>query len=175
MSAPVTFLVASPHLRGGVFEGAVILLLEHDAKGAMGLIVNAPMVQTVEDLMADAAGQRDPAWLGGPVDPTLGWCLYPDPVGLDGEIKLLPGLNVSSSLDVLRAVMASRQRYMLVLGYAGWSGGQLAEEAREGAWVWVEQDTPALLWDVPAQERWQAALDRLGVQADRIMPGGAQA
>ncbi|MBZ9750707.1 YqgE/AlgH family protein [Deinococcus sp. HMF7604] len=175
MSSPVMFLVASPHLRGGVFEGTVILLLEHDQKGAMGLIVNQPMSQSVSELLTETPGQDDPAWLGGPVDPTLGWCLYPEAVGIDGEMRLLPGLNVSSSLEVLQAVMAAGQRYMLVLGYAGWSPGQLAQEAREGAWVWVEQDSPDLLWDVPASGRWPAALARLGVTPETIMPGGAQA
>lgn len=175
MSGPLTFLVASPHLQGEVFGGTVILLLEHDAQGAMGLIVNAPTPQPVSELMAGAEGQDAPAWLGGPVDPTLGWCLYPDPLQLSGEIRLVPGLNVSSSLDVLHAVMASGQPYMLVLGYAGWSAGQLTEEARAGAWVWVEQDTPDLLWKVPPAERWGEALRRLGVTPSTIMPGGAQA
>ncbi len=175
MSGPLTFLVASPHLRGAVFGGAVILLLEHDEKGALGLIVNAPTPQPISELIEGAAGQSGPAWLGGPVDPTLGWCLYPDALELDGEIRLVPGLNVSSSLEVLHAVMESGQRYMLVLGYAGWGPGQLTEEARVGAWVWVEQDTPELLWDVPAPERWAEALRRLGVTPGTIMPGGAQA
>ncbi|WP_189057301.1 YqgE/AlgH family protein [Deinococcus daejeonensis] len=175
MSAPVTFLVASPHLRGSLFEGTVILLLEHDTKGAMGLIVNAPMTQSVQELMPELAGHPEVAWLGGPVDPTLGWCLYAQPVDMEGELRLLPGLTVSSSLDVLRAVERSGQPFMLVLGYAGWGAGQLTEEAREGTWVWVEQSTPELLWDVPAEERWQSALDRLGVDASRIVPGGAQA
>lgn len=175
MSRPLTFLVASPHLHGEVFGGAVILLLEHDLGGAMGLIVNAPAGQTVADLMPEAGGQDLPAWLGGPVDPSLGWCLYPDPLDMEGEMRLLPGLNVTSSLDVLRAVMGSGQRYMLVLGYAGWRAGQLTEEARAGAWVWVEQDTPGLLWDVPAEDRWAEALRRLGVTPGAIMPGGAEA
>lgn len=175
MSAPLTFLVASPHLQGEVFEGTVILLLEHDRKGAMGLIVNAPTPQTVAELMADAAGQNRRAWLGGPGDPTLGWCLYHHPVGLDGEIKLVDDLHLSSSLEVLRAVMASDQEYMLILGYAGWTAGQLEEEARAGAWVWVEQSTPELLWEVPAPQRWAEALKRLGVTPGTLMPGGAQA
>ncbi len=175
MSGPLTFLVASPHLHGEVFGGTVILLLEHDSKGAMGLIVNAPTPQPVSELLAGAEGQAAPAWLGGPVDPTLGWCLYPDALELDGEISLVPGLNVSSSLDVLRAVMESGQTYMLVLGYAGWGAGQLAGEARAGAWVWVEQDTPELLWNIPAPDRWNEALRRLGVVPGTIMPGGAQA
>ena len=71
--------------------------------------------------------------------------------------------------------MASDQPYMLLLGYSGWGAGQLTEEAREGTWLWVEQDMPELIWDVPVGERWQAALDRLGVNPGTIMPGGAQA
>ncbi|MFC5848726.1 YqgE/AlgH family protein [Deinococcus petrolearius] len=175
MSRPLTFLVASPHLHGGLFGGAVILLLEHDLSGAMGLIVNAPAPQTVSDLLPGAPDQDTPAWLGGPVDPSLGWCLYPEALNMEGEMRLQGGLNVTSSLDVLRAVMASGQRYMLVLGYAGWRAGQLTEEARAGAWVWVEQDTPELLWDVPPEDRWAEALRRLGVRPDAIMPGGAEA
>lgn len=175
MSGPLTFLVASPHLQGGVFEGSVILLLEHDAKGAMGLIVNTPLPQSVSELLDEFPGQQQPAWLGGPVDPSLGWCLYPDALELDGEVQLVPGLNVSSSLEILRAVIEGEQPYLLVLGYAGWGPGQLTTEAREGTWVWVEQDTPELIWEVPFEQRWEEALKRLGVKPGTIMPGGAQA
>ncbi|WP_216321600.1 YqgE/AlgH family protein [Deinococcus aestuarii] len=175
MPAPLTFLVASPHLHG-FFEGAVILLLEHDEKGAMGLVVTSPLRQTVQELLPDVpGGEAGSAWSGGPVDPTVGWCLYRESTNLPGEVRLAPGLLVTSSLDVLRAVMASGQTFMLLLGYAGWAAGQLTEEAREGTWLWVEQDTPDLLWKVSAGERWQAALDHLGVNPGTIMPGGAQA
>ena len=176
MTVPLTFLVASPHLRGSAFEGAVILLLEHDASGAMGLLVNAPLTQSVAELLPDTPTTgAGTAWAGGPVEPGVGWCLYREALNLPGEVRLVPGLYVTSSLDVLHAVMASDQPYMLLLGYSGWSAGQLTEEAREGTWLWVEQDTPELIWDVPAENRWQAALDRLGVNPGTIMPGGAQA
>ena len=175
MSVPLTFLVASPHLHG-LFGGAVILLLEHDEKGALGLVVTSPLRQTVRDLLPDLPeGGSGTAWMGGPVDPAVGWCLYRAGVDLPGEVRLTADLFVTSSLDVLRAVAASGQTFMLLLGYAGWGPAQLTEEAREGTWLWVEQDTPELLWDVPAGERWRAALDCLGVNPGTIMPGGAQA
>lgn len=178
MTVPLTFLVASPHLRGSAFEGAVILLLEHDETGAMGLLINAPLGQSVQELLPGApAGEEatGSTWAGGPVDPGVGWCLYRRALGLEGEVRLAPELLVTSSLDVLHAVMASGQPYMLLLGYTGWGPAQLTEEAREGTWLWVEQDTPELLWNVPPEQRWQAALDRLGVNPRTIMPGGAQA
>lgn len=177
MSGPLTFLVASPHLQGSVFEGAVVLLLEHDAQGALGLMVHLPSEQTVADLMPDLGGDGTAqlAWWGGPVDPSLGWCLYPFPLGLEGEVQLVEGLLVSSNLEVLRALAGGTQPYMLLLGYAGWAAGQLTEEARQGTWLWVEQDTPDLIWNVPAAERWAEALRRLGVSPDTIVAGGAQA
>lgn len=175
MSGPLTFLVASPHLRGTFFEDSVMLLLEHDQEGAMGLMINRPLPNTVADLLPDFASEQTNTWLGGPVDPAMGWCLYQNPTGLSGEIRLLNRLFVSSSLEVLQTVIATGQPYRLVLGYAGWAAGQLTDEAREGTWLWVEQDSARLLWDVPAAQCWQAALDVLGVNAATIMPGGAQA
>ena len=175
MSGPLTFLVASPHLQGSFFGGAVILLLEHDAQGAMGLMVHQEAGLSVAELLPELPQETAPVWLGGPVDPSLGWCLYREAVGKEGEVQLTEGLLVSSSQDVLHAVVAGGQAYMLVLGYAGWAAGQLTAEAREGTWLWVEQDTPELLWDVAPEARWTEALRRLGVSPETIVPGGAQA
>lgn len=176
MSGPLTFLVASPHLRGSFFEGAVILLLEHDAQGAMGLIINQPMPNPVSELLPDLRGDVSrPVWLGGPVDPSLGWCLYRKAVGLESEVELVRGLTVSSSLGVLHKVAELHEDYRLILGYAGWGAGQLTEEARDGTWLWVEEETARLIWDTPPEKCWQAALDTLGVNASTIVAGGAQA
>lgn len=171
----LTFLVASPHLQGSLFEGAVILLLEHDAQGAMGLIVNFPAGQTVGELLPEFPDETQGTGLGGPVEPGLGWCLYRWPNGAEGELRLAPDLCVTSSLEGLRAVIGSGQPYRLLLGYAGWGAGQLTEEARGGTWLWVEQRSADLIWNVPAGDRWTEALARLGVQPGTIVPGGAQA
>ncbi len=175
MSSPLTYLVASPHLRGEIFDGIVILLLEHDEIGAMGLIVNAPMNQKVSELIPNAADQHLPAWLGGPVEPTLGWCLYSKALGLINEMRLVQGLYLSNTSDALNALIKTEQFYMLILGYTGWGAGQLAEESKQGAWVWVEQTNPDLIWEVPPEKRWIRALESLGIAPKTIMPGGAQA
>lgn len=174
MAAPLTFLVASPHLTGGMFERGVVLLLEHNAGGAMGLMVNAQTDLRLGDLLSSAAGREELAWLGGPLEPHIGWCLYETSTGQAGEVRLAPNLFVTSGLEVLEVVLRQPGRFMLLLGYAGWSAGQLDREIKEGGWLWVEAD-PTLVLEVPPDERWTRALDLLGVNPASVMPGGAQA
>lgn len=172
---PLTFLVASPHLRGSFFGDSLVLLLEHSEQGAAGLVVNQPLDTPLSELMPDAANGDGTAMLGGPVQPETGWCLYGEPVRGAGELRLVPGLVATTHADTFAQVRASGQAYWLVLGYAGWTAGQLEEETRGGAWLWLEESGPDLLWHTPADERWQAALDRLGVDPSRVASGGAQA
>ncbi|MDO4264359.1 MAG: YqgE/AlgH family protein [Deinococcus sp.] len=172
---PLTFLVASPHLRGSFFGDALILLLEHTEEGAAGLVVNQPMDTPVSDLLPDAPDASGTALLGGPVQPQVGWCLYQRPVQSGGELRLAAGLMATTHAETFTQVRASGQPYRLLLGYAGWSAGQLEQETRDGAWLWLEETGPALIWDTPAADCWQAALDRLGVDPSTVASGGAQA
>ena len=172
--APLTYLVASPHLSGGMFERSVILLFEHGTEGAMGLIVNLQTDMAIGDLLPQARGRQERAWLGGPVEPQVGWCLYGRSTGISGEIRLAPDLCVTSSLEVLQQVLVQPGPFMLLLGYTGWGAGQLDSEIKEGTWLWVEAG-PELVQDTPPQDRWQRALDILGVDPNWVMPGGAQA
>mgnify|MGYP001759701563 CR=1 FL=1 len=175
---PLTFLVASPQLRGSFFGDALILLLEHTAEGALGLVVNQPLETPLSELLpegADAPAGNGAALLGGPVQPETGWCLYQRSLGAAGELQLSPGLVATAHAETFAQVRASSQRYLLVLGYAGWDAGQLEEETRSGAWLWLEEPDPFLLWDTPAPQRWQAAVNLLGIDPTRLAGGGARA
>ena len=174
MSAPLTYLIASPHMTGSMFERAVILLLEHSETGAMGLIVSLQTDMPIGELLPLAKGRTENAWLGGPVEPQVGWCLYQDSTGIQGELRLAPGLHVTSSLEVLQEVLGRDGKFMLLLGYAGWSPGQLEDETRAGNWVFLEAG-PELAMDVPPEERWDRAWQMLGVDPTSLASGGAQA
>ncbi|AFZ66147.1 YqgE/AlgH family protein [Deinococcus peraridilitoris] len=174
MTAPLTYLVASPHMVGTMFERAVVLLLEHSANGAMGLIVNLQTEMPIGELLAIAEGRTDHAFLGGPVEPQVGWCLYETPTGKPGELRLAATLHVTSGLEVLQEVLEQGGEFMLLLGYAGWSAGQLELETRAGSWVFLEAG-PELALQIPAEERWDKAWELLGVDPHSLASGGAQA
>ena len=58
--------------------------------------------------------------------------------------------------------MEGPERFLVALGYAGWGAGQLEEEIRDNAWLCCPAD-PAILFDTPVEQRWEAAAALIGV------------
>ena len=56
---------------------------------------------------------------------------------------------------------------VFALGYAGWGAGQLEREMQDNAWLSgpVEQ---SILFDLPADQRWEAAARLLGVDVNLL-------
>lgn len=176
------FLIAMPQLEDAFFARSVVYVCEHNARGALGLVINKPGSLTLQGLLekidlplgrADLATQ--PVFQGGPVQLDRGFVLH-DPVVLDAPhseeavyastLTVPGGLEMTTSKDVLEAVAhgAGPKRLLVSLGYASWGEGQLESELRENAWLTVAADA-RIVFDVPPEERYAAALQLLGLQA----------
>lgn len=174
------FLVAAPHLRDPYFAGAVVLMVEHDdEEGALGLVVNRraaiDLATVLVELKLAASGavslaDHPPLLYGGPVSPERGWILHTPDWGGPETRAVAEGLSLTSSLDVLQAVVAGRgpAKYRFCLGYAGWGPHQLVGEIKTGAWITVPLAVD-LLFDVPLDEIWRSALDRLGIDPSQLV------
>ena len=173
MREALTFLVASPHLRNNFFEKTVILLLEHDKNGSVGLVVNYPSAVPLEDLL-EVPPTAGSAWVGGPVEPYIGWCMYRKGTGMRGEHVLSSDVFVSTSAEVLDVLQVRGQDFKLLMGYSGWGKAQLEAEAGSGAWLWLEADS-SLIFETPFDEVWHRAYQLLGVDPDTLVMGGARA
>ncbi|BDU69643.1 UPF0301 protein [Geothrix oryzae] len=154
-------LVASPALLDPNFLHAVVLVVEHDEEGALGLVLNRPLPLSLAQVceeggMAYEGSAEASAWRGGPVDPQRGILLVQG--GLPEEEDTVVDLThfVSHRKDLLEALLGdSTARYRLFLGYAGWSAGQLDQELELGAWTrrpvvseWLLHPDPTGLWQV---------------------------
>ena len=123
----------------------MLLLLDHDDDGALGVVLNRPTSVPVADVLpawADAVSSPQLVFAGGPVatdsalglsrvsdadvDTPLGWQRLYDEMGLL-DLDTPPAL-VAGVLGDLR----------IFAGYAGWSSGQLEAELAEGAWYVLE-------------------------------------
>jgi putative transcriptional regulator len=162
------FLVAAEEMGDPRFVRTVILVIRHDATGAMGLVVNrpvgeVPMARLLEGIGQDATGVRGDVRLhyGGPVEPQQGLTLHTTEFSIDGTLRVTGGIAVTGNPEILRAIGMGRgpKRYLIALGYAGWAPGQLEAELKAGGWVAVPADA-ALTFDENAETKWERAMAR---------------
>ena len=154
-------LVASPALRDPNFRRTVILVVHHDADGAMGIVLNRPSDAEAQPILPDLADAlADPrVGVGGPVAPTS--VLVVAEFARPDEAGLVVFEDVGLFGEETEPSAAARAR--VFAGYAGWGEGQLEAELEEGSWI-VE---PAHVEDVfaaPGDDLWGAVLRRKGGQ-----------
>ena len=168
MSTAPLLLLSMPQMADPNFARTVVLLCEYTDQGAFGLVVNRPMSEPAWTLVkTEPAVRVDPElrlWVGGPVDPQRTWVLTADSAGPDDEQKeICDGVVLSASkaltLQVLQAPPSKRAR--VIVGYAAWGPGQLETELASSSWLTIAVD-PSLIFDVPAEQMWEAAIRRLG-------------
>lgn len=171
-------LVAAPSLRCPFFNHTLVLMVDHGDEGSFGFVINRPaeiqITQVFEELGFSSPTEPPNAkvMLGGPVSPQTGWVVYdalPNDVVVKDEMRISNGLRMSASIDILEALARGDgpPRSLMMLGYAGWSPGQLEAEMREGAWFPLDVDL-SLLFDVPLESRWREALASLGIDPARV-------
>ncbi len=173
------FLLAMPGLAGSYFGDTVTYICEHNADGAMGLVINRPGELTVVELLAQLgldAGRVSPdvpVLVGGPVATERGFILHTGDEHFDASLDLGDGLMLTAAREILEAIAAGRgpQHYLVALGYAGWGEGQLEEEIKENAWLTCPV-SKAVLFEVPFEDRVYKAAAALGIDF-RLISGQA--
>lgn len=158
-------LLDSGQLRGSFFQRTVVLICQHDAEGAFGLVLNRSSGSKVgEMIVADLPEHLKgcPLYLGGPVQPSALSFLHTD--GFIPDANVLPNLSLGHSLDNLMEIgesFSSTQKIRLFAGYAGWSPGQLEEEMKRKAWL-THPASLELVFETKPEELWQAILRKKG-------------
>jgi putative transcriptional regulator len=165
------FLVAMPTLEDPNFRESVTLICEHNERGALGIIINRPMNVVLDDVLKqldltarDLTTGGASVYMGGPVQPERGFVIHSPQGEWEATLKVGDNLGVTTSRDVLAAlaVGSGPKRVFVALGYSGWSAGQLEEELKSNSWLSVPADA-GIIFDTPAEQRWQAAARLLGV------------
>jgi putative transcriptional regulator len=172
MSGRPGLIIASPTMEDPNFQRTVVLVCQHDEKGALGLVINRPGEVDIIDVLLrlELDGPLTPdgrTWWGGPVGPGTGFVVWRGQAADEEGWTIGDEVAVSPAMERLRERVASGQPYALVLGYAGWAPGQLDAEIASGSWLFADAD-PDLVFDLPAGQRYDAALARLGVDPERV-------
>ncbi|VUD67554.1 hypothetical protein TDB9533_03851 [Thalassocella blandensis] len=158
------FLIAMPGLQDSIFSHTVTYICDHSEHGAMGIVLNQPLNIQLSEVFDHLSMKYDPAvrdvpvLSGGPVNSQQGFVLHRKEGEWDSTLSVTPEICLTASRDIVKAMAESRapKGALFVLGYAGWSAGQLESEISSNSWLTLPADS-SIIFDTPAEERWAAA------------------
>ena len=164
------FLIAMPGMVDPNFNGTLTYICDHSEQGALGVVVNRPIDLDLSTLFEQIGLalperlQRKTVYFGGPVQTERGFVLHTPPQTFSSTLTVHNEVSLTTSKHVLEAVSHGEgpEKFMVSLGYAGWSAGQLEEEMKQNAWLSVAAD-PQVIFDLPAEARLPAAMKLLGI------------
>ena len=161
-------LVATPPLDDPNFDRAVVYVLEHRDDGALGVVINRPTDETLQEPLErwiDLQAAPDSLFLGGPVEPDalIALAFANRPVTeVSDELSPVSGRVASADLTADPAFVAAVASTVRIFrGYAGWGPGQLEGEIDSGAWLVFDAE-PADVFASEPDELWRTVLRRQG-------------
>lgn len=170
------FLIAMPQLKNSNFNRSVTYICDHNAEGAMGIVINHPMPinlgEVLEQMKITVNAPEltaKPVFFGGPIQRERGFILH-RPMGVwHSSVNLTENLVITTSRDILEAMAQNEgpKDAVVFLGYAGWEPGQLEKEMLENVWLSGPADID-ILFNMPFHQRRQAAADLIGVDLDLL-------
>ena len=170
-----SLLLSMPQLVDPNFHRTVVLLCEHNADGAFGLVINRPTdtsaSQAVRLLPPPSRDGGLALWSGGPVEPQRGWILMGSEPAESEAVSVAEGVYLSTSPLLLRRLIETAPpRTRVLTGYAGWGPGQLDAELAASAWLISEVDA-SIVFETPAATMWEQAIRKLGADPGKLHSG----
>ena len=176
-------LVATPNMMDHRFRESVIFMFSHSPEGAMGIIINKPILnlklsEFIKQFKINDEKEFDTGeiFYGGPVEVGRGFILHSsDYAEADSTITINKDLNLTSTVSVLEKLGAETgpKDFLIALGYAGWSAGQLEKEIEQHSWL-VSNASSDLVFNPNVSQCWQSALNKIGIkQSNFTLFGGS--
>lgn len=169
-------LIAVPRLNDPNFHRMAVLMISHDAEGALGVVLGPAAGVTMTDLCASlgaswSRADSPPLRYGGPCEPSRIWILHGGEEPLPAATTIAPGIHLGNSLALIEQLQEEPDLPVVVLaGYAGWGPGQLDQEMQQQSWI-PGETTPELVFATPPDEVWEASLRQMNLSPEMIVAG----
>lgn len=167
-------LLAMPSMGDSRFHRAVIFMCSHDAQGAMGLVVNHTLPGLVfndlvkqldlrSDIVVDLNAMRMPVMNGGPVESARGFLLHTPDFKREETVVIAGQYGITGTVEAVQDIVGGNgpDHLLFILGYAGWSAGQLDWEIQQNAWLVADAD-PGIIFHPDHDAKWGKAVGKLG-------------
>jgi putative transcriptional regulator len=158
-------LIAEPFLPDIYFNRSVILLVEHNEEGSLGIVMNKPSKEFVSDAIEDFPDFKGKLYLGGPVSTDRLFFIHSRPDLFDESYHIMENLYWGSSMkdlkDLIMLGLINAEEVRIFVGYSGWNENQLNEEIKNNTWLISSMGVPTLM-NTKAEELWSKSVKTLG-------------
>ncbi len=165
--APGVLLVASTELGDGVFDQSVVLVLDSDESGSLGVVINRESTIDLRSALpawAPLVSEPQVLFEGGPVSQEGAICLASpqradeEPPGWRSLFDTVGLLHLDTPVEIAEGAYRDLR---IFAGYAGWAPGQLDRELEQGWWH-VVPASYADVYDRDPDTLWRRVLRRQG-------------
>ena len=171
-------LLALPGLSDPFFSQTVTFICEHNSDGAMGLVINQPTSVDLSEVFeqlefeSNSEAAERPIGYGGPVSRDRGFVLHLETEkspSWSSSLQITKDIWITTSTDIIEAIAkgSGPEKWLFVLGYAGWGAGQLESELVGDSWITIEANNE-LVFDTPAPKLLESAAMQLGIELGRL-------
>ena len=158
-----------PHMNDPIFSKSLIYICEHDNDGAMGLIINKPMIsENAADIIQQTGlAQIEPApdiYFGGPVNLEMGLILHDANYNIEGTLTISKSVALTSNKQIVLDLKngGGPDEFRFSFGYAGWGKGQIEREIENGDWLLMPADDD-FIFSIPNSDKWKKAASKFGI------------
>lgn len=169
-------LIAMPQMDDKRFRNSVILICSHDSDAAMGVIVNQPVENLSLEGLAEQIGigtplfaGDTPVYNGGPMEQSRGMVVHSSEHMLPDSISITHSMAMTSNIKIITEIANGYgpREYIVTLGHASWSAGQLEREIRSNVWLTMPFQKD-LVFSQSIDTVWASCFSRLGISAAHI-------
>ena len=165
-----SFLISTPRMPDPRFSEQVLYICAHSHEGTMAVVINRPNpFLTMDEILSGAKlpvpeKQLPPVYIGGPVEPASAFILFSSDYQTEQQLAISSTISLSREATLLEDIAKDQgpEKYLFILGYAGWAPGQLEQELMAEGWLVVPAND-SIVFDVPDDEKWQRAAMVYGI------------
>ena len=158
-------LIAEPFMNDFYFRRSVILIIDHNEEGSLGVIINKRLTIPFNEIVQGFPEFKADVYLGGPVETDRIFFIHTVGEMIPDSHKISDGLYWSGNINVLKSMikmdLIKPHEVRFYVGYAGWDGGQLRNELKANTWLVGKFSSKQLLTTMPGK-MWKSFVRQMG-------------
>lgn len=159
-------LISEPFMRDPNFTRSVVLLTTHDNNGSMGFVINQPGNLLLKDITPEYTDADFPVFYGGPVATDTLHFIHRCQDKIQGGEEIAKGIYWGGNFEALSILLnqglIGKDEIKFIVGYSGWSEGQLQEEMEANTWIVSDQYHADTIFSNSEEQMWRDVIVNLG-------------